>query len=68
MSRHTRIRTGLSSLYGIAIVVAIFTGGLIPVLIIGAVAVAGLSTILTRGGPAPGDPGRQRNRNRYRNR
>jgi 1,4-dihydroxy-2-naphthoate octaprenyltransferase len=60
------VRSAIGSLYGVAILISIFAGGLVPVLIVGAV-VAAIAYRFTAGGSA-GGPGRQRNRNRNRDR
>jgi hypothetical protein len=62
----TAARSAIASLYGLAIVISIFTGGFIWVVIVGAI-VAGFAYRFTAGGPTPG-VGRNRQRNRQRNR
>ena len=64
-----RIPQLLTLLYGVAIVVAIFAGGLVPVLIAGAIVVGVSYSVFSRGRMTPGaGRDRQRNRNRNRNR
>jgi hypothetical protein len=58
------LRSGIASLYGIAILISIFAGGFIWVLNVGAV-VAALAYRFTAGG-APAGAGRNRQRNRNR--
>jgi hypothetical protein len=62
-----RIPQLLTLLYGVAIVVAVFVGGLVPVLIAGAIVVGVSYSIFSRGRMIPG-AGRDRQRNRNRNR
>lgn len=65
----TRIPQLLTLLYGVAIVVSIFTGGLVPVLIAGAIVVGLSYSVFSRGRMTPGaGRNRQRNRNRDRDR
>jgi hypothetical protein len=59
-------RSAIAGLYGLAIVISIFTGGFIWVVIVGAI-VAGFAYRFTAGSPEPG-VGRNRQRNRQRNR
>jgi hypothetical protein len=63
----TRIPQLLTLLYGVAIVISIFTGGLVPVLIAGAIVVGASYSVFSRGRMTPG-AGRNRQRNRNRNR
>lgn len=60
-----RIPYLVSILYAAAIVISLFTGGLVPVLIVGAVIVGLAYSVFARGRLAPG-AGRNRNRNRAR--
>jgi hypothetical protein len=60
-----RIPYLVSVLYAAAIVIAIFAGGLVPVLIVGAIVVGLAYSVFSRGRVAPG-VGRMRNRNRNR--
>jgi hypothetical protein len=62
----TRARSAIAGLYGLAVVISIFTGGFIWVAIVGAI-LAGFAYRFAAGAPAPGT-GRNRQRNRQRNR
>jgi hypothetical protein len=64
MGNVNAIRGALGTLYAVAIIIALFVGGLIPVIIVGAI-LLGLSY---RFGPRAVGTGRQRNRNRNRDR
>jgi hypothetical protein len=66
VSSTTAARSAIAGLYGLAIVVSIFTGGFIWVVIVGAI-VAGFAYRFAAGPPTPG-AGRNRQRNRQRNR
>lgn len=62
-------RGAVSSLYAAAILISIFAGGLVPVLIVGAIVSAIAYTAIARSARgASVDGGRQRNRNRNRDR
>jgi hypothetical protein len=62
-------RGAVSSLYAAAIVISIFVGGLVPVLIAGAIISAIAYTAIARSTRGAGvEGGRQRNRNRNRDR
>jgi len=62
------IRYVAGTLYAVAILVALFVGGLIPVIIVGAILLAMVYTGLNIAGRSSQGPGRERNRNRDRNR
>ncbi len=57
----------IPALYGLALVISIFTGGFVWVAVIGAVVTSILYSAVARASRQPGQ-GRQRNRNRNRDR
>ena len=70
MSPSTRnlIRYAAGTIYAVAVVIAIFVGGLIPVIIVGAILLAIVYTFLAMTASGRTGPGRERNRNRNRDR
>jgi len=70
VTKNTRnlIRYLAGTLYAVAILIAIFVGGLLPVIIVGAILLAMVYTGLNIASRGSQGEGRERNRNRDRNR